>query len=226
MKTSYAMAIAALCVWSGAAGAQVAPTPAERAAYVGFHAAAAKGEAAEIARLAATSAFVAGRDARGRTPYLVAAHAGQRAAMQALVAAGANPRALDDDRYDAITIAAVRDDEATMDTAIQLGGDPRAITSPYEGTALIAAAHLGHDGVVRRLIAAGAPLDHVNNLGWTALIEAVILGDGGPRHVACVKALTQAGANTKRADRSGAAPLQLAQARGYGAMVEILRAAR
>src|SRR3712207_7682794 len=42
------------------------------------------------------------------------------------------------------------------------GADPRAITSPYDGTALIAAAHLGHDGVVRELIRAGAPLDHVD----------------------------------------------------------------
>ena len=57
-----------------------------------------------------------------------------------------------------------------------MGPDP----SPYDGTALIAAAHLGHHEVVRALVEAGAPLDHVNNLGWTALIEAVILGDGGP----------------------------------------------
>ena len=35
---------------------------------------------------------------------------------------------------------------------------------------------LGHDGVVRQLIAAGAPLDHVNNLHWTALIESIVLG--------------------------------------------------
>ena len=34
------------------------------------------------------------------------------------------------------------------------------------GTALIAAAHLGHVGVVRQLIAAGAPRDHINNLHW------------------------------------------------------------
>ena len=89
---------------------------------------------------------------------------------------------------DIITIAAVRDDAAMVRLAIRLGADPRAITSPYNGTALIAAAHLGHDAVVRVLIEAGAPLDHVNNLGWTALIEAVVLGDGGPRHVACAGA--------------------------------------
>jgi hypothetical protein len=77
--------------------------------------------------------------------------------------------------------------------------------------------------VVRALIAAGAPLDHVNNLGWTALIEAIILGDGGPRHVETVRALVQAGADVNLADRSGATPLAHARQRGYAAMVEILR---
>ena len=71
--------------------------------------------------------------------------------------------------------------------AIASGGNTRAITSPYKGTALIAAAHLGHAEVVEALIAAKAPLDHVNNLGWTALIEAIVLGDGGPRHQATVE---------------------------------------
>ncbi len=37
---------------------------------------------------------------------------------------------------------------------------------------------------VQHLIDAGAPLDHINNLGWTALVEAVVLGDGGPDHIA------------------------------------------
>jgi len=59
----------------------------------------------------------------------------------------------------------------------------KRVPSVYVGTALIAAAHLRHDGVIRELIRAGARLDHINNLGWTALIEAVILGGGGPRHV-------------------------------------------
>ena len=35
---------------------------------------------------------------------------------------------------------------------------------------VIAAAHLGHVEVVRALTDGKAPLDHVNNLGWTALI--------------------------------------------------------
>ncbi len=102
---------------------------------------------------------------------------------------------------------------------------PKLTTSRYDGTALIAAAHLGHDGVVRQLIAAGAPLDHVNNLHWTAAIEAIVLGDGGPRHQATLRALVDAGANLKLSDRSGQTPLQLARSRGYEAMVRILEAA-
>ena len=155
------------------------------------------------------------------------AHQAQRQgrAVQALLQAGADHAALEQGRYDAVTIAAVADDEATLRVLLAGGASARLTTSRYDGTALIAAAHLGHDGVVRQLIQAGAPLDHVNNLHWTAVIEAIVLGDGGPRHQATLKALLDAGASTQRADRSGTTPLQLAQARGYTAMVQLLQAA-
>ena len=148
------------------------------------------------------------RDAAGRTPLHVAAFGSHDEAVRALVAGGADINSLENDRYDVITIAAVKDDVRMVTLAVALGGDPRSITSRYDGTALIAAAHLGHDGVVKALIAAGAPLDHVNNLGWTALLEAVILGNGGPRHVAVVRALVSAGADRTIADRSGVTPLR------------------
>ena len=78
---------------------------------------------------------------------------------------------------------------------------------------------------MRQLIAAGAPLDHVNNLHWTATIEAVVLGDGGARHQSTLAALLKAGANPQLADRDGRTPLQLARARGYGEMASMLAAA-
>ena len=162
----------------------------------------------------------------GRTPLHVATFARQRDAIRALLAAGADSGALDDDRYDAVTIAAVADDEPTLDLLLSLGASAGLVTSRWDGTALIAAAHLGHDGVVRRLIAAGAPLDHVNNLHWTALIEAVVLGDGGVRHQAVVRALLDAGADARLADRDGRTPLQLARGRGYTAMAQLLEGAR
>ena len=139
--------------------------------------------------------------------------------------AGADHAALEQGRYDAVTIAAVADDEETLRVLLALGASAKLTTSRYDGTALIAAAHLGHDGVVRQLIKAGAPLNHVNNLHWTAVIEAIVLGDGGARHQATLKALLDAGASTQLSDRSGATPLQLARARGYGVMVQMLLAA-
>ena len=198
--------------------AQVAPSSTERAAYTGLFAAAARGDAAEIARLAAAGADPRALDGHGRTPLHVAAYVSQRDAMRALVAAGADPNALERDRYDIVTIAAVANDLPTLRLALELGGSPGNVTSRYDGTALIAAAHLGHVEVVRELIRAGAPLDHVNNLGWTALIESIVLGDGGPRHTATLSALVDAGANVNLADRGGATPLQLARGRGYREM--------
>jgi len=209
------------------ASAQTAPTSAQAAAYTGLHAAAHRGDAAAVTRLAATDRRgLEARDGNGRTPLHVAAFAAKPDAIRALVAAGADTAALDADRYDAVTIAAVADDEPTLALLLSLGASAKLVTSRWDGTALIAAAHLGHDGVVRRLIAAGAPLDHINTLHWTALIEAIVLGDGGPRHQACVQALVEAGADTRIGDRQGVLPAELASSLGYISMVAMIDRAR
>ena len=212
---------AALCAGPGLA--QTPPSPAEIAAYRGLPAAIMRGDAAGVAALARDPTAIERRDGNGRRPLHLAAFQRRPDFVKLLMSLGADPDALDAQRYDAVTIAAVNDDEATLDALLRAGASAKLVTSPYDGTALIAAAHLGHDGVTRRLIAAGAPLDHVNNLGWTALIEAVVLGDGGPRHVATVKALVEAGARRDLADRQGATPLALAERRGYANIVAILR---
>lgn len=217
-RRAFGLGLAALAL---TARAQTAPTPAEIGRYGGLHAAAWRGDLARIDALA-DQVRLNPRDDHGRTPVHVAAFAGQREALRRLARHGADLQLLEHDRYDAVTIAAVADDEETLRTLLALGASARLVTSRYDGTALIAAAHLGHDGVVRQLIAAGAPLDHVNNLHWTALIEAVVLGDGGPRHQATVQALLSAGADTRLSDRAGRTPLALARERGYGAMVALL----
>jgi len=206
----------------GPAAAQSPPTPAEAARYGGLHEAAWQGDAARTAQLLAAGADPNSRDGHGRTPLHVATFAQRRELLAPLVKGGGNLSLLENDRYDCVTIAAVADDEDTLRLLLQLGASAKLITSRYDGTALIAAAHLGHDGVVRQLIAAGAPLDHVNNLHWTALIEAIVLGHGGPRHVASLRALVDAGASTQLTDRQGHTPLALARQRGYEPMVQIL----
>ena len=205
--------------------AQTPPSADELRRYTGLHRAASHGDAVEIARLLAQRSDPNAKDGNGRTPLHVAVFGSHEAAARALVRGGANPNALDAQRYDVVTIAAVKDDLTMLRLVLGLGASARNITSPYDGTALIAAAHLGHDGVVAELIKAGAPLDHVNNLGWTAVIEAIVLGDGGRRHVATLRALVEAGANVNIADRQGATPLTLARTRGYREMIAILEKA-
>ena len=204
------------------ASAQVAPTETELRAYHGLHAAAARGDVADIEARIASAENKEALDARHRTPLHVAVYQKQHDAARALIRLGADPNKLDTDRYDIITIAAVANDVPMLRIAIEGGGNPKAVTSRYDGTALIAAAHLGHAEIVRMLIKAKAPLDHVNNLGWTALIEAIVLGNGGSRYQDTVKALVAAGANLNLADQSGATPLTLAKGRNYPEIVRIL----
>ena len=206
--------------------AQIAPTAAERVGYKGLFAAAAAGDAVAVKAQLARQAKAQESDAYGRTPLHVAAHGGHRDVMRVLVQAGADPNALERDRYDIVTIAAVANDLTTLKAALELGASAKNVTSRYDGTALIAAAHLGHVEVVRTLIRAGAPLDHVNNLGWTALIEAIVLGDGGSRHTATLQALVEAGADVNLADRAGRTPLALARQRGHAGMIRLLERAR
>jgi ankyrin repeat protein len=219
-----ALAMFAFCLTGYAlpAAAQNAPTRTEIAVYAGLHEAAAKGDVAEIEKLIAEGEKPNIQDSKSRTPLHVAVYMKQHAAARALLRLGANPNALEIDRYDIVTIAAVANDLEMLKIALDGGASARNITSRYDGTALIAAAHIGHVQVVKMLIAAKAPLNHVNNLGWTALMEAVVLGNGGANHTATVRELVEAGADVNIADKQGATPLQHARRRGYVEMARIL----
>jgi ankyrin repeat protein len=202
--------------------AQNAPTRQEIAIYAGLHEAAAKGDVAEIEKLIADGEKPNIQDSKSRTPLHVAVYMKQQAAARALLRLGANPNALEIERYDVVTIAAVANDLAMLKIVLDGGASARNITSRYAGTALIAAAHLGHVEAVKMLIAAKAPLNHINNLGWTALMEAVVLGNGGANHTATARALVEAGADVNIADKQGATPLQHARRRGYVEIARIL----
>jgi ankyrin repeat protein len=95
----------------------------------------------------------------------------------------------------------------------------------YNGTGLIRAAERGFPRIVRRLLEAGIDRDHVNRLGWTALHEAIVLGDGGPDHVATVRALVRGGVDVNVPDGDGVPALAHAEERGFAPIARILRAA-
>ena len=92
----------------------------------------------------------------------------------------------------------------------------------YGGLSVIPASERGHVDCVRRVVRTGIDIDHVNDLGWTALLEAVILGDGGPAHQAVVRILLAAGADRSIPDGDGVTALEHARARGYDAIARLL----
>jgi len=94
------------------------------------------------------------------------------------------------------------------------------------GAALIPAAECGHVEVVRELLVrSGVAVNHVNRLGWTALLEAVLLGSGGERHQTIVKLLLEHGTDPNIPDKDGITALVHARRRGFREIERLLSAA-
>jgi len=186
-------------------------------------AAAGRGDLPGVRAALAAGGDVGVADATGATALVLAAYGNHVDVATALVGAGADVNHQDRSRQSAYLIATseIGDDPRLLDVMLAHGADVAALDS-FDGTGLIRAAHRGYPLVVDRLLAAGIDVDHVNNLGWTALLEAVILGDGGPDHQKVVSALVAAGADRTVEDRNGLTALEHARERGQTEVVRLL----
>ena len=168
-------------------------------------------------------ASVDARDERGRTALVATAYENHVDVAEVLVEAGADVNVKDETQQSAylISTSEVGDDPRLLRLTLQNGADAESLDS-YNGTGLIRAAERGHVEVVTELLETDIEVDHVNDLGWTALLEAIILGDGGPRHTRVVRLLVEAGADVNLADGEGVTPLEHARRRHHGEIARIL----
>ncbi|MET3026050.1 ankyrin repeat domain-containing protein [Flavobacterium sp. UW10123] len=98
------------------------------------------------------------------------------------------------------------------------------IFNRYNGSALIPACERGHIETVKLLAnTKNFPIDHVNRLGWTALMEAIVLGDGSLKYQQIVQILKDAGSRMDIPDHEGTTPLQHAKAKGFKEIVSIIK---
>ncbi len=184
--------------------------------------AAERGDADAVALALRAGADIEARDEHDRTALLLAATHDQVAVARVLVAMGADPDALDDRHDTPWLVTGVTGSVAMLEALLPADPD-LTIRNRFGGLSPIPASERGHVDYVRRVVQTDVDLDHVNDLGWTALLEAVILGDGGEAHQEVVRILLAAGADASLADRDGVTPLQHAQRRGYDALAALLR---
>lgn len=181
------------------------------------------GELEAVEELLDRGANVDARDSNDSTALVAAAYGNHVEVARLLIGARADVNAKDVTEQSAFHIATseVGEGVALLELTLDSGADVTA-KDGYNGTGLIRAAHRGYVEIVRRLLEAGIEIDHVNRLRWTALLEAIILGDGGEAHTEVVRALVEAGADVDLADGEGVTPLEHARRSGYAAIAEIL----
>jgi ankyrin repeat protein len=187
-------------------------------------AAAETGRSAEVSRLIAAGVDLEARDAQGQTALLLAVAGNHIAIAKALLGAGASPNTQAANRDTPWLLAGASG--RTEIIAAMLPLKPNlSIRNRYGGNALIPACERAHVETVKLLLTSGIDVDHVNDLGWTCLLEIVILGDGGPRHQEVAKLVLGAGANPNLADKDGVTPLRHARQRGQRVVAELIEQA-
>lgn len=199
----------------------MAQSPSQEAALLE---AAASGRTAEVSRLIAQGVDLNPRDAQGRTPLLLAVAGNHVAVAKALLAAGADLNAQAANRDTPWLLAGAAGRSEIVAAMIPRKPD-LSIRNRYGGNALIPACERAHVETVKLLLTSGIDLNHVNDLGWTCLLEIVILGDGGPRHQEVANLVLDAGANPNLADKDGVTPLAHARQRGQRAVAALIEKA-
>jgi ankyrin repeat protein len=179
-------------------------------------------KAAAVSALNAGAAIDA-RDAKLQTPLLIAIQNDNRDVAAHLIARGADINAVASNEDTPWLLAGALGRASLLAAMLETGKVDYAKRNRYGGNALIPACERGHVETVQLLLERSEiNVNHINNLGWTALIEAVILSDGGPRHIEIVRLLLAHGADPNIADRDGISPLKHARDRRYDAIAGMI----
>lgn len=162
------------------------------------------------------------KDEKGRTALMLATYNNDTEIAKLLIHAGADVNAQDDMLNSPFLYAGASGFLQIVKICLANGANFN-VFNRYGGSALIPAAERRHLDVVTLLAnKPGFPIDHINNLGWTALLEAIILGETGTVQVEIVKVLVKAGCNVHITDRDGVSPLVHASKRSMNEVVHIL----
>lgn len=185
--------------------------------------AAAAGNQELAARLVADGCDVNARDKGMRTPILVAAQNKHYALVEWFAQNGADINAQDNKCFNPFIQGCIGGDVKLVELMVRLGTDLRVLTR-FGGNGLTPAAEKGHEDVVKFLLEnTSINVNHTNNVGWTALIEAIILNDGGEKMQRIIRMLLEHDADPNMTDEWGVPPVELARRKGYKEIEEIIK---
>jgi uncharacterized protein len=188
-------------------------------------AAAEQGDTALVLKLIEAGADINARDARGRTAVMAATHGNRIETVGALLQAGADVNIRDAMLDNPFLYAGAEGLLEILKLAIAAKADTK-LTNRYGGSALIPACERGHVAVVEELLThTDVNINHINNLGWTGLLEVVILSNGGAAHQQIVRILLEHGVDVNLADKDGVSPLRHARKRGFTVIAQRLEKA-
>lgn len=185
--------------------------------------AAMRGDVAGITAAISRGATVDAQDSAGQTALLIAVRDGRIEAFKALLAAGADINAQAGNKDTPWLLAGALGRTEMLSAMIPHRPD-YSIRNRYGGNALIPACERAHVDTVKLLLTTPIKVDHVNDFGWTCLLEIVILGDGGLRHQAVARMVLDAGADPNLADKDGVTPLSHARAKGQTVIADMIAA--
>ncbi|AIF44968.1 ankyrin [Virgibacillus sp. SK37] len=156
---------------------------------------------------------------------MIATYANKPEAVKLLIEKGINIDLRDNMQNNPFLYAGAEGYLEILKLTIEAGADP-ILLNRYGGTALIPAAEHGHIDVIKELVEnTEVDVNHINDLGWTALLEAIILSDGGEKQQETIQILIKHGADVNIPDNDGVTPLPHAKTKGYTEIVEILQQA-
>ncbi len=171
-------------------------------------------------------ADVNSKDRHDKNLLLIATENDDLKMAQLLVSHGANVNQ-QDVRSDSPFLLAGAQGQTELVKLYLANGARFDLFNRYNGTALIPACERGHIETVKVLAnTKGFPIDHVNRLGWTALMEAVVLGNGSEKFVKIVQILVDAGSDFNIPDKNGVTALQHARLSGFTEIAKVLEKAR
>lgn len=160
-----------------------------------------------------------------RTAVIIASLHKHYSCVELLISAGADIDMQDQTCFNPFLISCLTNDVILLRIVLPANPDLDRLTR-FGGVGITPASEKGHVDIVRELLTrTDINVNHTNFVGWTPLLEAIVLNDGGAKQQEIVKLLLDHGANPHMTDKYGKSPLELAREKGYHPIAELLLAA-